>query len=644
MPRKTRSKRKNQSDDENEQIEGVANVNKKAAIVAPKKRSKKLSKTCTQQALNEDSADDNNMPDVIENADDQREYKTSAEFMQNGQIISVTVNNPQAALGRAPQSEDEMDEAQRNFVQLDAEESEDGEIDFRDQTIENTRGQPEMRAETNVQNNSNLSERNSRERLSRIRQIDAEMSERIQELHKLMNDGGLTESAKLLNKCLPAAQSKTDSIQKGDERDSANFNENATLRKVTNLQPSVVKSLETIYDSAVPRQNRNSSSSEDELIDTSGDSEKQELQIDAFIADVRDRQGSARAIQGPRNDRFHYSRDGAQQFSQTRYPDGPSTSDGRGAMRDPVMLTSDEKAERLIREAETSKARIFATPGKDAELINDHNLHQRLNASCALIDEGFLVVGAHLDEVTMDKISKGEYVDFGKLIPKDKIMMEEDGRLEMIIKNGKTYWVPVNAGTAINSFNKWEQAFRVYSNIFSKYNPSRAAELIEYNHVIHTIACHYIWDNVYSYDKDFRLHMARNPARSWAIILQQAWSLRLRDRLAHSYVNLPGNNMNNGNSRNRVAEACRRFNRGRCNFGVNCKFEHKCSYCGKMGHGTVNCRKAIGDRNNQQHGGRNNHQDHGNNGYNAPRKPNNGNNASGGGGDNAGKPPVQASN
>ena len=33
------------------------------------------------------------------------------------------------------------------------------------------------------------------------------------------------------------------------------------------------------------------------------------------------------------------------------------------------------------------------------------------------------------------------------------------------------------------------------------------------------------------YDKDFRLHMAKHPTRSWAIILQQAWSVWLKDRI-----------------------------------------------------------------------------------------------------------------
>ena len=132
-----------------------------------------------------------------------------------------------------------------------------------------------------------------------------------------------------------------------------------------------------------------------------------------------------------------------------------------------------------------------------------------------------------MDETTCAKIVKGEYVDFGKLLPKDRILVEEDGRMELVIKNGKTFRVPAADGVSINNFSKWEQAFRIYSNIYTTQFPHCATELIQYNHVIHSIAGLYTWDNVYSYDKEFRTHLAKHPERSWSVILQQAWSMKL---------------------------------------------------------------------------------------------------------------------
>ena len=234
---------------------------------------------------------------------------------------------------------------------------------------------------------------------------------------------------------------------------------------------------------------------------------------------------------------------------------------------------------------------MFNTPGKH----QDFNLF----TPTAVVDEGYFVVGAHLDETTINKIGKGEYVDFGKLLPKDKIISDEV-KLEMVVRDSKMYWSPVSIMVSINSFAKCEQAFRVFSNVYCEANPNRAVELIEYNNVLHTISMAYTWENVYTYDKEFCLHMARFLQRSWAMILQQAWSLRLRDGIS-------GNNWGNANNfgnnnRAKVDEPCRRFNRGKCNFGSNCKYKHRCSYCFKMGHGSVNCRRVQGDRNNNNNG------------------------------------------
>ena len=78
----------------------------------------------------------------------------------------------------------------------------------------------------------------------------------------------------------------------------------------------------------------------------------------------------------------------------------------------------------------------------------------------ALIDEDCMVIGGHLDEATILKIKNGEYIDFSKLVPKDRIIAEEEKRLEMVIKGGHTNYIPVNEGSTISNFYKWEQAFR----------------------------------------------------------------------------------------------------------------------------------------------------------------------------------------
>ena len=97
-----------------------------------------------------------------------------------------------------------------------------------------------------------------------------------------------------------------------------------------------------------------------------------------------------------------------------------------------------------------------------------------------------------MDESMQIRIFRGEYVDFSKLLPRDKVMSDDDSWLQLIIRNGKTFWAPVAETAAINNFNKWEQAFRIYSNIYTLYHPHKLSELIEYNHVIHMISQSYV--------------------------------------------------------------------------------------------------------------------------------------------------------
>ena len=283
--------------------------------------------------------------------------------------------------------------------------------------------------------------------------------------------------------------------------------------------------------------------------------------------------------------------------------DGPSTSreynnQQPGNLPQKYMTAPEQTPQRrgdeLIKEAEMSKARIFDIPGTDYS-----NLTTRFMRS-ALMDESFLLVASHLDQTIHDKIIKGEFVDFSRLIPRDRILSSEDeGKMQLVMKGNQSYWVPMNSNdsTQINSFAKWEQAFRVYSDVYTRAHPSRAPKLVQYNHIIHTAAMSYTWDNVYQYDKDFRLHMGRNPERPWSLLLQQAWSLRLKDRLRYDNPMTPDHRGNGSGNGNGNGGGCRRFNRGKCSYGTTCKYEHRCFFCGRVGHGVIVCRQLRTERN-----------------------------------------------
>ena len=160
--------------------------------------------------------------------------------------------------------------------------------------------------------------------------------------------------------------------------------------------------------------------------------------------------------------------------------------------------------------------------------------------------------------------------------------------MEIVNKNGRTYFVPakdVSDNSGITNFSCWEQALCVYSNIYCKKHLERSTELIQYNHSIHTAALTYTWENVYLYDRDFRHHLSRYPNHSWAIILQQSWTMRLKDKNKGFSNN---HNRTLGSKHKFRNDVCWEFNSGHCSYGSACIFEHRCGICNKFGHVVTN--------------------------------------------------------
>ena len=367
----------------------------------------------------------------------------------------------------------------------------------------------------------------------------------------------------------------------------------------------------TIYRSAV-RPNRLSSSSEEAAGDVYAHIERTPrykvppLQVshDCYM------------FTGQRDDIRDRNEPSTSRQAEGRRPRGP------GGYATNHVESPEERAEAMIRQAEASKARMLDVAGMThLDQLNDlskPNLQNEFVHS-AMVDESFLLVAAHVDDNLKRKIELGQYVDFSKLLPSDRIATENDNRMVWVQEGGNTFLAPANQKgkeiQGITSFHRWEQSFRVFSDIYTRAHPDRASELIQYNHVIGTAAATYTWENVYMYDCQFRIHMGKNPTRSWSIILQQAWAMYLKDkhRLSDSH---------RGSDRKLKREICWRFNGGKCTYGNNCKFDHRCGICNRFGHGAHNCRKAHdrNDRRSSNYYGNNNNNDRGGD---KPKQPSN---------------------
>ena len=88
----------------------------------------------------------------------------------------------------------------------------------------------------------------------------------------------------------------------------------------------------------------------------------------------------------------------------------------------------------------------------------------------ALLDKDYLLVGNYVDEITKKKNGNGDYVDFAKLMPRDRISSEEDQHMEIVNKGDMSYWIPAG--------EKEVTASQTFS-----------------------------WENVYKYHREFRIHI-----------------------------------------------------------------------------------------------------------------------------------------
>ena len=168
------------------------------------------------------------------------------------------------------------------------------------------------------------------------------------------------------------------------------------------------------------------------------------------------------------------------------------------------LMPIESRVNEYIRNTEVLKANVLeiqGNPPNSPEIILPNQFMRT-----AIMDEDYLIVSAHVDKNLECRIHNGDYIDFARLLPCDRVQMQLDNHVELVNHNSHLTCAPINdspAGT-ITSFAQWEQVFRVFSNIYTRQFPQRAAELIQYNHVIHTAAMSFAWNNVYAYDIDFR--------------------------------------------------------------------------------------------------------------------------------------------
>ena len=192
-------------------------------------------------------------------------------------------------------------------------------------------------------------------------------------------------------------------------------------------------------------------------------------------------------------------------------------------------------ADNRILEAERAKAAVNCpAPGTLLD-VNDYKAPP-LNIHADLNDGHYFTSTSHVEEKCEKKCYRGRFVEMEEILPKNKNRLsDETNRFNLIHKkNGSVYAVPAKEETKITNVRRWDQAFRIYSTLYSRANPERASEILQYADTINDAACTFTWENVAYYDYHFRKLMDKNPERSWAKINTHLWAKAMRDHVKFS--------------------------------------------------------------------------------------------------------------
>ena len=248
------------------------------------------------------------------------------------------------------------------------------------------------------------------------------------------------------------------------------------------------------------------------------------------------------------------------------------------------------ESDQLLIEVEKFKAAVAKPTGRDRSY--DFDLTELKNWLIQNDDDNFFHLTCHIEPILKERIEQGQFVDLEKLLPKNRYQtMTEEQKMQLVTKNGATYWVPVTSDQKIGGVQRWEQAFRIYAAIYSKANPQRSAEIWQYIHVKNSAAASYAWENVAYYDFTFRQLMAEKPHQSWAKTYTQLWNLAMCTPL-NPQVKSQGGGQQSGSSTTRADwrdRCCWQYNWGNKCKKWNCNYDHHCNYCGSYNHGRYNC-------------------------------------------------------
>lgn len=130
-------------------------------------------------------------------------------------------------------------------------------------------------------------------------------------------------------------------------------------------------------------------------------------------------------------------------------------------------------------------------------------------------------LGFNVSQVNKTKIINGQYVDLANLLDNTH---EQNNEKQIIMIDG-VLSTKEKSKQAINTVEKWTDAFIVFTSIYTAAHPQKFQALLKYMNVVRLGASRVRGLGWKSYDEQFRLKMNTDPTKPWDIIDQELWLL-----------------------------------------------------------------------------------------------------------------------
>ena len=264
--------------------------------------------------------------------------------------------------------------------------------------------------------------------------------------------------------------------------------------------------------------------------------------------------------------------------------------------------TAEEEPKEVSMDPETIRIQAARTAAENAVIQAE-----KFKADATVIDKGrvpelgrydyhleFIHVTSHLEDVVLQKIRKGEFLELEKLLNKamNPLKTDAEGKMDLVNHDGHTYFVPSSdKDHRINNIKQWERAFRIYIMIYSEANPTQTSEILQYLDIIMEASQTFVWANIAQYDYSFRKLMHLQANRSWGRVHTQLWATNMKQHHPGGRNQAFGQNQNSSKPNWREI-SCWHYNQNKCNrTAAQCRFEHRCSFCGSFSHIMIHCPK-----------------------------------------------------